>query len=379
MSETSPEEAVFRRRIILCMDGTWENPLSNTNVFRWFEHVNMSPHTFENEQWIQIPGYFKGVGLTDTGQEDPVGAAIGQGIDQQILDAYQFLGNTIHDYEKDEVWVIGFSRGAYAARSLVGMLYNVGMLGAHQMTPQNLISAYDFYRHRSLDTTPESPEAYKFRETYECQNPSIRFLGCFDTVGSLGIPRLPFYLGGSIFQQLFHQKYQFHDTNISPYVQSAFHAISIHEQRQWFRPVLMKYAEKPYCKQELTQIWFPGVHQDVGGGVDEHAPDTSHYVLPNKSLQWMMERGQERGMVFTKTIDDICHGGKFVLNDSYDSSIIYRLMARKDRVIDPRIFHDQGVHAIYESGDFSYITKEELASYPSRTLNRYLTYLKGQT
>lgn len=114
----------------------------------------------------------------------------------------------------------------------------------------------------------------------------------------------------------------------------------------------------------------------MGGGVDEHAPDTSHYILPNRSLKWMMEMGQERGMVFTKPIDDICHGGKFILNDSYTSSIIYRMMARKDRVIDPRLFANQGVHAIYESGNFSYITKEELASYPSHTLIKYLDYCK---
>jgi uncharacterized protein (DUF2235 family) len=71
----------------------------------------MSPHSYHGEQWIQIPGYFKGVGLTDNGHENPLSAMVGHGIDQQILDAYQFLSNTIRDYGKDEVWVIGFSRG----------------------------------------------------------------------------------------------------------------------------------------------------------------------------------------------------------------------------------------------------------------------------
>ncbi|KAI8340826.1 hypothetical protein BC941DRAFT_392499 [Chlamydoabsidia padenii] len=368
------ERNVFRRRIILCMDGTWEDPASNTNVFRWFEHVSMSPHTFNGDQWVQIPGYFKGVGITDGGQEDPLDAMTGQGIDQQILDAYRFISDTIHDSERDEIWVIGFSRGSYAARSLVGMLYNVGLLPPHQMTPENLKAAYEFYRHRSVKTTPESPEAYAFREKHECMNPHIRFLGCFDTVGSLGIPKLPFYLGGSIWQRLFQWRYRFHDTKISPWVQSAFHAIAIHEQRQWFQPVLMQYAEKPYCDQELVELWFPGVHQDVGGGID----DTNNYSLPNKSLLWMMGKGEERGMKFTKPINDICRGGKFYLNDSYDSSIIYRLMARKNRFIDPRIFGKEGLHAIYEEGQFSYITKKELASYPSHTLDKYEEYLKSR-
>jgi hypothetical protein len=66
-----------------------------------------------------------------------------------------------------------------------------------------------------------------------------------------------------VVQRLFHRRYHFHDTNISPWVQSAFHAIAIHEQREWFQPVLMKYAETPYCEQELVQRWFPGFHQDV--------------------------------------------------------------------------------------------------------------------
>jgi uncharacterized protein (DUF2235 family) len=91
-----------------------------------------------------------------------------------------------------------FLHQAYAARSLVGMLYNVGVLASHQMTPKNLRGAYEFYRHRSPKTTPESPEAYAFRKKYQCMNPLIRFLGCFDTVGSLGIPKLPFYMGGSM-------------------------------------------------------------------------------------------------------------------------------------------------------------------------------------
>ncbi|KAI8338609.1 hypothetical protein BC941DRAFT_423367 [Chlamydoabsidia padenii] len=376
MHSTTAKQAVFRRRVILCMDGTWEDPATETNVFRWFEHVSMSPHTYHGEQWIQIPGYFKGVGLTDTGKEDLVGAMVGHGIDQQILDSYQFISNTIRDYDKDEIWVIGFSRGAYAARSLVGMLYNVGVLAPHQMTPENLKAAYEFYRHRSAKTTPESPDAYAFKSRYQCKNPRIRFLGCFDTVGSLGIPKLPLYFGGTLLQRFFHQRYRFHDTNISPWVQSAFHAIAIHEQRQWFKPVLMKYAAKPYCEQELVQLWFAGTHSDIGGGKEDTG---SNSLLSNKALKWMMEMGEERGMVFTKPIKEICRGGRFILMDSYKSSFIYRLLARKDRRIDPHAFEKQGLHALYDGGKFSYLTDEELASYPSKTLDTYIDYLVARS
>ncbi|KAI8099815.1 uncharacterized protein BX664DRAFT_322188 [Halteromyces radiatus] len=387
MSSIVEDQSVYRRRIILCLDGTWEDPTKSTNVFRWYEHVHMSPHIFKGDQWIQIPGYFQGVGFTNGGQEDPISAVTGEGIDQQILDAYQFLSNTLHDDKKDEVYVIGYSRGAYAARSLVGMLYNVGLLPSNQMTPKKLKMAYEFYRHRSSETTPESAKAVAFRKKYHCMQPIIRFLGCFDTVGSLGIPKLPFYLGGSLLQQFFYDRYRFHDTNISPWVQSAFHAISIHEQRQWFKPVLMKYAAKPYCEQELVQMWFPGVHSDVGGGTfcnnhssdhdddDDNEEEEGSCLLANQSLNWMMTMGEERGMVFTKPISEICRGGQFVMEDSYKSSIIYRLLARKDRVIDPKIFGPKGLHALYLDGNFTYLTDEELASYPSRTLYNYIDYL----
>jgi hypothetical protein len=89
-------KSVFRRRLIVCMDGTWQ----------WFEHVNMSPHTYKGEQWIQIPGYFQDVGLTEQGKGEPW-----HDVDQQICDAYHFVCNTIRDHEKDEIWILNDSKG----------------------------------------------------------------------------------------------------------------------------------------------------------------------------------------------------------------------------------------------------------------------------
>jgi hypothetical protein len=89
-------KSVFRRRLIVCMDGTWQ----------WFEHINMSPHTYKGEQWIQIPGYFQDVGLTEKGKGEPW-----HDVDQQICDAYHFVCNTIRDHEKDEIWILGDSKG----------------------------------------------------------------------------------------------------------------------------------------------------------------------------------------------------------------------------------------------------------------------------
>jgi uncharacterized protein (DUF2235 family) len=76
------------------------------------------------------------------------------------------------------------------------MLHNVGMMPPDEMSLENVNAAYQLYRDRTPETTPESSQAHEFREKHHCQNPWVRFLGCFDTVGSLGIPRLPFFLGG---------------------------------------------------------------------------------------------------------------------------------------------------------------------------------------
>ncbi|KAI9341854.1 hypothetical protein BD770DRAFT_329989, partial [Pilaira anomala] len=126
------------------------------------------------------------------------GGMFGYGINEQIENAYKYISTNYRD-SKDQIWLIGFSRGAYAARSIVGMINNVGLL-----PPQNLGSfnkAYAHYRNRNADTHPKQPLSTKFFEENDCQMPSIHFLGCFDTVGALGVPKLPWYMGGSFCKQ----------------------------------------------------------------------------------------------------------------------------------------------------------------------------------
>ncbi|ORX61504.1 hypothetical protein DM01DRAFT_1316272 [Hesseltinella vesiculosa] len=370
--DISSENQVIRRRIILSLDGTWDTAQATTNIFRWHQHIDMTVHEYEGDHWSQIPAYFPGVGTYDKNQEhNAVDGALGIGIDRQILSAYSFLAQTLKDAEKDEVWVLGFSRGAYAARSLVGMLHNVGLLPPDRLTNHQIKSAYRFYRDRSPSTTPDCDKARAFRKENGCVNPIIRFLGCFDTVGNLGVPTLPFFLGGSLLQQLFPCGSRFHDTNLSPWVKSAFHALSIHEQRQWFKPTLMTYAQTPNWDQELVQKWFPGVHSDIGGGSGGTPTQEDENLLPNHALLWMMTMAQDRGLVFNQTPEFVCRGGKFTFLDSYKSSWIYSVMPRTDRVIDLDVFGKQGIHCVYTNGTFPYMTKEQLDLYPSRTLVNY--------
>jgi uncharacterized protein (DUF2235 family) len=124
-----------------------------------------------------------------------LGGAFGYGISDQIISAYEYACKNYQDAQ-DEIWLIGFSRGAFAARSLSGLIYNVGLLPEKNLAHAK--KAYKLYRDRGEDTRPGHPKSVEFKKKYECVVPSIHFLGCFDTVGSLGVPKLPWYLGGSI-------------------------------------------------------------------------------------------------------------------------------------------------------------------------------------
>ena len=175
-------------RLVLCFDGTWNRPSSNedptarveTNVVRFYDAV---PHGPQHDGSVQTKWYDTGVG---TDWWDSVsGGVFGFGLDDKIRDGYRFLvENYPHPDPGDrELFILGFSRGAYEARSLVGMIRNVGLL-----TPDNLYRlrhAYALYRNR--DRSADTDEAKAFRAKYS-REIKVRFLGVWDTVGALGIP-----------------------------------------------------------------------------------------------------------------------------------------------------------------------------------------------
>ncbi|CDS05385.1 hypothetical protein LRAMOSA07914 [Lichtheimia ramosa] len=366
LHEGTKQPRMPRRRIIACLDGTWNTPSAHTNVFRFYNNIEQSypvQKGDDSNSYIQVAEYFLGVGGAEDGIKRYLGGAFGFGISDQILSAYAFISEN-YQCEEDEIWLLGVSRGAYAARSLAGMIYNVGLLPCKHITTA-LDEAYSLYRRKDRASHPHDPESLAFRAKYGCWHPDIRFLGCFDTVGSLGVPRLPWYLGGSLLWSLFHGLHYFHDTKLSPKVISAFHAIAIHEQRAWFRPTLMQYATHKREHQQLEQLWFPGTHSDLSG-----VPKSSH-VLANHALRWMMTKAQDCGMVFRQPIDDVCGAQAFTFYDSYNAESVYRLVPRRDRYIDPAIF--PGMQYLYQHGQFTkcILTRDQLSLYPSKTLSRF--------
>lgn len=285
------------KRIVLCFDGTWNKPAESglpadqrveTNVYRFFDSVApVGPDGAAQQAW-----YNKGVG-TSFWNEIP-GAVFGAGLDQHILDGYTHLVDAYED--GDEVFVVGFSRGAYAARSMVGMIRNCGLV-RKEFAEARVLVAYGIYRTR--DDGPDSAAAQAFRSMFS-RPLTIRFLGVWDTVGELGIP---FHFA----DRLNRDFYKFHDTALSKIVDNAYQALALDEHRDVYQACLWDPPEKP--SQTLEQRWFIGAHADVGGGYRERK-------LSDLALRWMQERATALGLGLTLVgIGD--HNYQDVLHDSY--------------------------------------------------------------
>jgi len=289
------------------MDGTWNEPgqkdegvNTETNVLKLSEALAKLPD--------QITGYFKGVG-TDRG-EQLSGGAFGWGLFDQIKDGYRFLREQFQP--GDWIYIFGFSRGAYSARSLSGMVLRCGIvkrdanpkfpdLGADLLTTQqdgNLrMDVVDriFALYKRAYDPKNRPEVERFKQQY-CQDTAVRFVGVWDTVGALGIPDgvVPFL---KKFDHALDQKlYGFLDTELNPRVEAAYHAVAIDERRKSFLPTLWTDAggappRVNVADSNVEQTWFVGAHSNVGGGYADSG-------LSDIALKWMIDRATKQGLQF---------------------------------------------------------------------------------
>lgn len=263
------------KRIVICFDGTWNTPDNNgdvggdnsTNVVKFYESVAEK----DASGMVQLKWYDEGVGTKWYNKVR--GGAFGVGLSTNIQQGYKFLANAYED--GDEVYVVGFSRGAYTARSLVGLVRNSGLV-----TPDNLNrvpEAYQLYRTR--DHGADSNSALFFRD--QCSRAiKIKCLGVWDTVGALGIPI-------ESFDWFNKSYYEFHDTELSGIVENAFHALAVDEHRESYAPTLWNPKSQP--NQRLEQVWFSGAHASVGGGYPERE-------LADITLAWMQDRAMSCGL-----------------------------------------------------------------------------------
>ena len=255
------------KRLVVCCDGTWQQLTSPypSNVVKLAQSVK----SIASDGVPQIVFYDEGIG---TESQKVLGGAMGLGIDKNIEDGYRFL--SLNYVENDEIYLFGFSRGAYTVRSLAGMIYCSGLLNRRNVTKAH--EAYELYRNRGIK--PKDKTAAEYRKEYGPRVP-ITLLGCFDTVGALGIPGVPVFR--KLNQQL-NKRYRFHDTTLNKCIENALHAVAIDEIREIFDVTPMQ--KHPDAEnQRVIQKWFPGGHGCVGGGTKEHSG------LSDAALQWMID------------------------------------------------------------------------------------------
>jgi uncharacterized protein (DUF2235 family) len=274
------------KRIAIFLDGTWNTLNNNTNVWR------LKSLCAPNEPG-QIVYYSQGVG-TRFG-EKVRGGVEGYGLDNEIIDAYTWL---IQVFEAgDEIFLFGFSRGAYGARSLSGLISKCGVLkpGA----PLSIEQLYARYHRRTEKTIrqlrADGPSSYATLEERwvagYCVPTNIKFVGVWDTVGSLGNP-----LAGSRGNVA---RYLFLDTHLYLSNEFAFHALALDEHRRqfeptfWTRTVDNNAAQDAHSRtlEQLEQRWFVGAHANVGGGYPSD-------VLAQAPLRWLMDKAAAHGLRF---------------------------------------------------------------------------------
>jgi uncharacterized protein (DUF2235 family) len=272
------------KSIILCADGTWNTPhgvgavVNDTNVRKIYCALADVPS--------QLRYYDSGVGTDGTPIDHLNGGAMGEGLFQKVQDGYEFL-SYVYD-PGDNIYLFGFSRGAFTARSLGGMIAGFGVptKNLDNMTVRSIFNAY-----REPDHDKRAQLKADLQKQYGLTDAAIMMVGVWDTVGSLGIPGLLF----SIFDQ---KRYGFLDTSLHPCVKNAFHAVSIDERRAQFLPTLWTNPDgtpRPNDSQ-IQQVWFSGVHCDVGGSYAESQ-------LSGIALSWMMYKAKERGLVFDTAVE----------------------------------------------------------------------------
>lgn len=287
------------KNIALFIDGTWNYPrgrknAENTNVRKLYELCKGSASH-------QELCYLRGVGTLGSPPFPDEGAsrgrqvlqwlsrplnvlagATGGGTSNRIVDAYQFLCR--HYQPGDHIYLFGFSRGAFAARSLAGFVDHVGILLRERL--ESVDGAYWLYRH-AIDTRQSRLREFLYRITDGREGADdetalpIHFIGVWDTVAALGLPRR-----ASVLSDPYNE---YHQTDLPYYMTHARHALAIHELRGDFRPLLWHGTHPHNPNQTLKQTWFAGAHADVGGGYREAD-------LSDNALAWMIGEATAAGL-----------------------------------------------------------------------------------
>ncbi|RAL15162.1 T6SS phospholipase effector Tle1-like catalytic domain-containing protein [Aspergillus homomorphus CBS 101889] len=348
LAREASKETATKPLILLC-DGTWCGRETNTrtNIYKLAEMVGISIKK-DSTEWQTPEGvyYIEGVGLGSSFLDYIFNGATAQDLANQCIEAYEFIVHN-YTYPHHEIWMFGLSRGAYLARAVAGMINNCGIVHPittaggsidRQQTRLLCETVYNLYRSSYTINAPHSAQSLHFRRTKswplvgdeDPDNPKaprflppIKFMGLFDTVGSLGIPE---FTGGVGLDWP-----TFYDQNVSTVVANVHHAVSLHDRLFIFQPCLVSRSHSHHCAQDWDQCgvtrqeWLPGVHYDLGrqrfrflrefgGGWLESLLTRfkfaskviePNHVLADFALRWMLLAVQQHRSAAYEVIPDI--------------------------------------------------------------------------
>ena len=283
------------KNIVICADGTGNTTVKGrgTNVFKLYEAVDQNGHRFDPARIQQIAIYHDGVGTENLKWPRILAGVVGWGLSRNVKQLYGELAR-VYD-PGDHIYLFGFSRGAFTVRTLGGLIATCGILDPTKYSTnakfwKAVRQAYGQYRRKYQTLLSRiirgkveiSDEALRDRFSvpiaafHEDTQKIIRFIGVWDTVDAVGSP-----LGiAEIINGTFY-RFKFPDTTLSRQVAYACHALALDEQRQSFRPLL--WCEGPGDDVRIEQVWFAGVHSNVGGGYPRQG-------MSLVALDWMMRR-----------------------------------------------------------------------------------------
>lgn len=265
------------RNLVFISDGTFSTlaPGCETNaglLFRLLEEVGpRAGQLYAYEPGVQGRGPLKWVN-----------AVTGMGINLAICQGYAFLASRYRP--GDRIFLFGYSRGAYAVRSLAGMIGAVGLLRPETATQRNVEHAFRLYERSVRGTLKEEMVRDGFRRSHCHERIEIEVMGVWDTVRALGLPY-------PVLSRLAGMVTDFHDHALGRHIRHGYHALAIDEDRTAFAPILWKHS--PSWRGRLEQAWFPGCHGDVGGELRGFAPARP---LANIPLNWMLRRAARHGL-----------------------------------------------------------------------------------
>ena len=313
------------KNIVICADGTGNTTVKGrgTNVFKLYEALDGNGHRFYPFPLQQVAIYHDGVGTESNKWIRLFSGAFGWGLSRNVKQLYGELAR-VYD-AGDRIFLFGFSRGAFTVRTLAGLITTCGVLdvtrfGSNAALTHGIRHAYNLYRRKyqtELSRLIRGKRDVPLEELRQFavnppggssgDEPSIHFIGVWDTVDAVGSP---FGLANVINTTIW--RFKFPDTKLSPLVAAACHALAVDEARASFTPVLWDESVEDHVQPRIEQVWFGGAHSNVGGGYPRQG-------MSIVALDWMMTHAEHRGLRFLAAERESYRGAADANDKAYDS------------------------------------------------------------